>query len=164
MFRRHGETLLHPVTGRVLGTEEQLLGDVVIVRTTPEMSFGKVVNAKKLVRQGWRVRTLSKDEVTPLVGDTSRIVQQYIDDERVRYEPWMKKYAWRVALIGSVPAFWALAKGSDQQQKIYVGAAAGLWGLAGATYVYYSATEEKRKVPTYLEQPTIHRFGIGGGF
>src|SRR2546430_2957683 len=45
--------------------------------------------------QGFRVRTLRKDEAALQIGDSKGLISQYLSEERLRYEPWPKKYAWR---------------------------------------------------------------------
>src|SRR5207253_737354 len=64
---KQGETLVHPVTGKVLGTEEVVLGHVVTTRTTPEISFGKVVDAQELPHP-WIPRRRRELLMGPLVA------------------------------------------------------------------------------------------------
>jgi phosphate/phosphite/phosphonate ABC transporter binding protein len=151
---KQGETLVHPVTGKVLGTEEVVLGHVVTTRTTAEISFGKVVDAQELPQQGFRVRTLRKDEAALQVGDSKGFISQYLSEERLRYEPWPKKYAWRFAALLTIPAAWALFKGDARDKLLFGGVAAGLWGVAGGVQLYYSQKEQK--TPAYI--------AVGGSF
>lgn len=166
---KDGEPLLHPVTGKVLGTEEIVLGEVVAARTTPEISFAKVVAADHLLQQGYRVRTLRKGEAARIKADPE-LVSQYLSEERTKYEPWLSKYAWRVAAVGTIPAVWALIAGKEQDRMVYGGLALGLWGIAGGSYLYYSATEDTRKVPSYLGGSSggsgnrTQMIGVGGSF
>ena len=145
---KQGETLVHPVTGKVLGTEEVVLGHVVTTRTTPEISFGKVVDAQELPQQGFRVRTLRKDEAALQINDSKGLIADYLSEERLKYEPWPKKYAWRFAALMTIPAIWAVAKGDTRDKLLFGGVAAGLWGVAGGVHLYYSRADHR--TPGYL--------------
>ncbi|MBI2372529.1 MAG: phosphate/phosphite/phosphonate ABC transporter substrate-binding protein [Deltaproteobacteria bacterium] len=135
---REGEPLVHPVTGKPLGTEEIVLGEVVAVRTTADTSFGKVTGASEVIREGFRVRTLSKGEVVMKRDRAAlaEIVQSYEREQQTKYAPWIEKYAWRVAAIGTLPALWALGYGSTNQKLAYGGLSLGLWAITGGVYVY----------------------------
>ncbi|MBI4818164.1 MAG: phosphate/phosphite/phosphonate ABC transporter substrate-binding protein [Deltaproteobacteria bacterium] len=149
---REGEALIHPLTQKVLGTEEILLGEIVAVRTTPDTGFGKVVESTETVREGMRVRTLSKGEVTSR-RSTDRIVAGYVSEEKTKYQPWVEKYAWRVAAIATIPAVWALAWGDDREKLIYGGIAGALWLTSGGIYLYGAVSRK--------DEPAV---GVGGTF
>ncbi len=161
---RNGELLVHPVTGKTLGTEELLVGEALTVRTTPEISFAKVLLSDEAPLQGMRVRSLRKGETAHHVRDSDGVIRSYLDEEREKYDPWLSKYAWRIAAVGSVPALWAFAAGNRDDQFVYGGIAAGLWGAAGVTYVYYAATEEDRRVPSYVAKKGENIVRLQGSF
>ena len=150
---KQGETLTHPITGKVLGAEEVVLGQATTVRTTPEISFAKVLGSTELVQQGFRVRSLRKDERAPSSVDGAAVVAGYLDDQRKTYEPWPLKYAWRVAALASIPAVFALLDGSDRSKLTYGGVALGLWAITGGVQLYYSRSSEPARRPSYLEGP-----------
>jgi hypothetical protein len=161
---RAGELLVHPVTGKALGTEEVLVGEALAVRTTPEVSFAKVLASEEPPLQGLRVRSLRKGETPAHVRDADGVIRSYLDEEREKYDPWLSKYAWRIAAVGTVPALWAFAAGNTSDQFVYGGIAAGLWGATGVTELYFAATEDDRRVPSYVAKPGERVVRLEGSF
>lgn len=58
---RSGETLIHPVTGEIMGMEEITIGEIVIVEVKPNYAVGELKKCEDVVEAGDQVKRIKKD-------------------------------------------------------------------------------------------------------